>query len=66
MTGPQIVRTDGRHSVHFDGPEKALRDAVRAVGCPFQMTTPTRRMSVPKQYGEQIARALGITERGLW
>ena len=61
-----IVRTDDRHSVHFDGDERAPRDAARSIGCPFQLRTHARRLSVPLEFGDAIGSA-GITDRSeLW
>jgi hypothetical protein len=68
-----IVITEDRHSVHFHGAERVLRAAVRSVGCPYQFDRLTRRLSVPKAWGDRVAVAIEtgtprgvIKDRGLW
>ena len=68
-----IVVSEDRYSVHFHGSEKVLRAAVRSVGCAYQFDRDTRRLSVPKAWGDRVAVAIEtgaprgvITDRGLW
>ena len=69
----KIVVTEDRHSAHFHGAERVLRAAVRQVGCPYQVDRRTKRLSVPKRFGELVIDAVEtgtlrgvITDRGLW
>jgi hypothetical protein len=68
-----IIVTEDQHSVHFHGAEKVLRAAVRSIGCPYQFDRRTRRLSVPKAWGDRVAVAVEtgsprgvIKDRGLW
>jgi hypothetical protein len=68
-----IVSTEDRYSCHFHGNERVLRAAVRQVGCPYQFDRLTRRLSVPKVWGDRVAVAIEtgtprgvIKDRGLW
>jgi hypothetical protein len=72
-TPASIVVTEDRHSYHFHGDERTLRAAVRRVGCPYQVDRRTKRLSVPKRFGERVADAVEtgrprgvINDRGLW
>jgi hypothetical protein len=55
---PVVTMTEDRHSCHFDGPERVLRDAVRRVSCPYQVSQVSRRLSVPAGYAERVADAI--------
>jgi hypothetical protein len=68
-----IVVTEDRHSVHFHGSDRVLRAAVRQVGCPYQFDRLTRKLSVPKAWGDRVAVAIEtgtprgvIKDGGLW
>jgi hypothetical protein len=72
-TPATIVITEDKHSVHFHGADNVLRTAVRRVGCPFQFDRRTRRLSVPREFGEEVADSIEagpprgvIRDRGLW
>jgi hypothetical protein len=72
-TPSRIVVTEYRHSVHFHGAERVLRAAARRVGCPYQVDRRTKRLSVPKRFGDQVVYAIEtgpprgvIQDRGLW
>lgn len=68
-----IVVTEDQYSVHFHGHERVLRRAVRRVGCRFQFDPRTKRMSVPREFGDRVVVAIEtgtprgvIKDRGLW
>jgi hypothetical protein len=54
----KIVVTEGRHSVYFDGAEWVLRAAMRRVRCSYQLDRRTKRLSVPKQFGDRVIAAI--------
>jgi hypothetical protein len=73
LTPATIVVTEDRHSVHFHGAERVLRRAVRQVGCKSQFDPRTKRLSVPRAFGDRVAVAIEtgtprgvIKDRGLW
>jgi len=53
-----VTVTEDRYSVHFDGPEGVLRNAIRQVSCPYQVSQVSRRLSVPAVYADRVADAL--------
>jgi hypothetical protein len=66
-----IILTEDRFSAYFHGAEKVLRAAVRRVGCKYMFDPSTRRLSVPKQFADEVAVAVEtcggrIADRGLW
>ena len=68
-----IVVTEDRHSVHFHGSTAVLRRAVCRVGCKSQFDPRTKRISVPREFGDRVAVAIEtgtprgvIKDRGLW
>jgi hypothetical protein len=66
-----VVVSEDKHSCYFHGAEPVLRAAVRKVACPYMFDARTRRLSVPKRFGDEVAVAVEncggrIKDRGLF